>query len=397
MKKTVQILSLVMAALMCAVCFVSCGKAGKNYAADNTKLVIGMSGPLTGGAAIYGVAVKQAAQLAVDELNAAGGIEGMQIDFRSYDDQHDPTKVASGYASLYEGGMQISLGTVTTKPGLEFVPIAAADNVFFITPSASGDDIPVESNGYQLCFADSNQGTAAAIYVNANYADKTIGVLYNSSDAYSTGILKKFENSLDPAIKANLTKASFDSDNVTDLSSQIGILKDCQFIFMPIYYTPASLFMKQALDVTNSIEIYYGCDGLDGIDSIEGFDIKTIPQEVSMLTHFNSSAAEGPAKLFIDKYKEKYGEAPNQFAASAYDCVYAIAAALKNAKADGKEFDVTTSPSDYCEILKEQFGKLTFTGVTGEYKDGVQSSMSWDAKGYVNKTATKVVIKENTK
>lgn len=386
-----------MALVMLAMPMVSCSNVGKNYAENNTEIVIGMSGPLTGEASIYGIAVERAAQLAIEEINAAGGIDGMMLTLRSYDDQHDPTKVASGYAALYEGGMQISLGTVTTKPGLELVPLTAADNVFFLTPSASGDDIPAESNGYQLCFADSNQGTSAALYINETYADKSIGVLYNSSDAYSTGILAKFEESLDPALKANLKKASFDSDKVTDLTSQIGILKDCQIIFMPIYYTPASLFMKQALDVSNSIEVYYGCDGLDGIDGIKGFDINTIPQEVSMLTHFNSSATEGPAKVFIDKYAAKYGEPPIQFAASAYDCVYAIAAALKAAKAEGKEFTVTTSPSDLCEILKEQFNKMTFTGVTGEYKNGVQTSMTWDANGYVNKTATKAVVKASEK
>lgn len=396
MKALTKIICLALIVVMCAMTMASCGNASKNYAENNTEIVIGLSGPLTGVAAIYGIAVKQAAQLAVDEINEAGGIDGMKFVLRTYDDQHDPTKVASGYATLYEGGMQISLGTVTTKPGLELVPLAAADNVFFITPSASGDAIPAEPNGYQLCFADSNQGTGAALYVNSTYADKTIGVLYNSSDAYSTGILAKFEESLDPAIKANLKKASFDSDNVTDLSSQIGILKDCQFIFMPIYYTPASLFMKQALDVSNSIEIYYGCDGLDGIDSIKGFDITTIPQEISMLTHFNSAATEGPAKVFVDKYVAKYGEVPNQFAASAYDCVYAITAALKAAKAEGKTFTTTTSPADFCKILQEQFSKMTFTGVTGEYKDGVQSSMTWDANGYVNKIATKAIVKAAT-
>jgi len=391
MKTFTKVVCLVCALVLCAVAFFSC--SGKNYAKGNTEIVIGMSGPLTGGAAIYGVAVKQAAEMAVEEINAKGGLDGINFKLVAYDDQHDPSRVAAGYASLYEGGMQISLGCVTTKPCLEFAKLSAEDNVFFITPSASSDSVPTSANGYQMCFADSNQGTAAAQQINANYADKTIGVLYNSSDAYSTGIYNKFKAALNDTIKAGLKEASFDSDDVTDLSSQVQLLKDCQFVFMPIYYTPASLFMKQAKNVANSIEIYYGCDGLDGIDAIDGFDITTIPQEVSMLTHFNSSATEGPAKTFIDAYKAKFGETPNQFAASSYDSVYAIFQALKAAKADGKKVEVNTSADDFCEILKEQFAKMTFTGVTGEYKNGVQSSMTWDANGFVNKTATVAVIK----
>lgn len=386
MKTFTKVVALFCVIVMCALPLFSCG--------GGPALKIGMSGPLTGGASIYGIAVKNAANLAIEEINEKGGICGMQVKLLAYDDKHDPSMVNTTYATMIQKGAQVTLGCVTTKPGLEFTSLSAKDNVFFITPSASGDDIPVNPNGFQLCFADSNQGTAAAKYVNENYADKKIGVLYNSSDAYSTGILANFEKGLDS--KITLVKASFDSDKVNDMSSQVGILKDCEFVFMPIYYDPASIFMKQALKVTNSIEIYYGCDGLDGIDAIEGFDISTIPQEVSMLTHFNSSATEGPAKTFIDKYVAKYGEKPNQFAGSAYDCVYAIAQALEQAKKDGKVFNEETPASEYCEILKEQFAKMTFTGVTGEYKDGVQTSMTWDANGYVNKTATKAVIKART-
>lgn len=389
MKKFVKAICVLCAVILCTAALFSCGK--------EDKIVIGMSGPLTGGAAMYGVGVQRAAQMAIDEINAAGGLDGVEFKLNAYDDQNDPTRVSSGYANLFEGGMKISIGTVTTKPGLEFSRLSKEDNVFFITPSASGDKVPEFANGFQMCFADSNQGTAAAGVVNSDYADKKVGVIYNSADPYSTGILEKFEEALSPAIKENLKKASFDSDKVTDLSSQINVLKDCEFIFMPIYYTPASLFMKQALAVENSIEVYYGCDGLDGIDAIKGFDLSTIPQEVSMLTHFNSAATEGPAKAFVDKYKAKYGETPSQFAASAYDCVYAIFQALQNAKKAGKTVSAETTAAEFCTMLQEQFKTMTFTGVTGEYRDGKQSEMTWDENGYVTKTATKAVVKESTK
>ena len=132
----------------------ACG--GANYTAENTEYVIGVSGPLTGPAAVYGVAVKNSAQMAVDEINAAGGLNGVKFKFVATDDTHDATKVAANYASMYEGGMQVSLGTVTTAPGLEFTKLSADDNVFFLTPSASGDAIPEGDNGFQMCFADGN-------------------------------------------------------------------------------------------------------------------------------------------------------------------------------------------------------------------------------------------------
>ena len=386
----------VLAAVMAVTCFAGCsGNAGKNYAANNTEFVIGTTGPLTGPASNYGTAVQNAAQLAVDEINAAGGLNGIHFKLVMLDDKHDASTITTNYASLTESGMQVSLGSVTTGPGLEFKNLAHDDNLFFLTPSASGDDIPEFDNGYQMCFADGNQGAAAAKYVNANLSGQTIGVLYKSDDAYSTGILEQFKANLDSSIK--LKEASFMGDTVASFDSQINILKDCKFIFMPIYYTPASQFMVQAKNTIAADAVYYGCDGLDGIDTgVEGFDINTVPQEVSYLSHFNSKATEGPAKDFIAKYVAKYGaETLNQFGAAAYDCVYAIYGAMKQAIDNGKEIPVTISPSDLCNILKEIFnGGYTFVGITGEYANGKQSSITWETNGYVNKSAVKYVVKE---
>ena len=385
--KFVKIISLLLALSLCMALFVACGSE-VNYAESNTEFIIGVSGPLTGGAAMYGTAVANSAQMAVDEINAAGGLNGIKFKLVATDDMHDATKLPTNYASLLEGGMQVSLGTVTTAPGLEFTHLSVEDNVFFLTPSASGDDIPANPNGYQMCFADGNQGKVAADFVNENYAGQTIGVFYKSDEAYSDGIYTQFKANLDASI--TVVETSFTDANASDFSTQIDTLKNCGFIFMPIYYTPASLFLMQAKDIVAPNAIYYGCDGFDGIDNIDGFDITTIPQEVTMLSHFNSKATEGAAKEFIDKYVAKFGkDTLNQFGASAYDCVYAIYGAMKKASDEGKEIPVTISASDLCEILKEQFaGGYTYVGgVTGE-------SISWESTGYVNKGAIKYVIKE---
>ena len=385
--KLTKAFAVILALVFCLSAFAACS-GPVNYAENNTEFVIGVSGPLTGGAAMYGIAVANAAQMAVDEINAAGGLNGVKFKLVAMDDKHDATLISTNYSALYEGGMQVSLGTVTTAPGLEFKNLSADDNVFFLTPSASGDDIPTNPNGYQMCFADGNQGKVAAEFVNANYKGQTIGAFYKSDEAYSKGIYDQFKANLDASV--TVVETNFTDANTSDFSTQIDTLKNCGFIFMPTYYTPASLFMTQAKDILAADAVYYGCDGFDGIDNIDGFDISAIPQKVTMLSHFNSKATDGMAKEFIDKYVARFGaDTLNQFGASAYDCVYAIYGAMKKAVDEGKDIPVTISASDLCEILKEQFngGYTLAKGVTGE-------NIKWETTGYVNKGAIQYVIKE---
>ena len=385
--KLTKAFAVILALVFCLSAFAACS-GPVNYAENNTEFVIGLSGPLTGGAAMYGIAVANAAQMAVDEINAAGGLNGVKFKLVAMDDKHDATLISTNYSALYEGGMQVSLGTVTTAPGLEFKNLSADDNVFFLTPSASGDDIPTNPNGYQMCFADGNQGKVAADFVNTNYKGQTIGAFYKSDEAYSKGIYDQFKANLDASI--TVVETNFTDANTSDFSTQIDTLKNCGFIFMPTYYTPASLFMTQAKDILAADAVYYGCDGFDGIDNIDGFDITAIPQKVTMLSHFNSKATDGMAKEFIDKYVARFGaDTLNQFGASAYDCVYAIYGAMKKAVDEGKDIPVTISASDLCEILKEQIngGYTLAKGVTGE-------NIKWETTGYVNKGAIQYVIKE---
>ena len=379
-----KFLAILMAALMVAAMFAGCG----NKNSGSEEFVIGMSGPLTGGAAVYGVAVQNAAQMAVDEINAAGGLNGYKFKLVATDDQHDPSKVATNYATLLEKGVHVSLGTVTTKPCLEFKNLSKQDNLFFLTPSASGDDVPEFANGYQMCFADGDQGKVAAEYVNTLNLDK-IGVFFKSDDPYSDGIYKNFTANLSKDI--TVVETQFTDANATDFSAQITQLKECSFIFMPIYYQPAAIFMKQAKDTIAKDAIYYGCDGFDGLAG--EMDLTTISQEVSMLSHFDANSTEGKAGEFIKKYTEKYkADTLNQFGASAYDCVYAIYGAMKELVKEGKEVTPAMSASELCELLKAKFnGGYTFAeGATGK-------NITWHETGKVNKVATKYTLKEANK
>ena len=381
--KLTKTIALVLALVLCMSLFAGCGSSG--YTAKNTEYVIGLSGPLTGNAAVYGTAVKNSAQMAVDEINAAGGLNGVKFKLVVMDDANDATKISTNYAALLEGGMQLSLGTVTTNPCLEFKKLSKDDNVFFLTPSASGDDVPEFENGYQMCFADGNQGKVAAEFVNENFAGQTIGVFYKSDDPYSKGIYEQFKANLSDEV--TMVETTFTDANATDFSVQIDTLKDCGFLFMPIYYTPASVFMTQAKNILAADAVYYGCDGFDGLAT--ALDLNSIPQSVTMLSHFDSNAQSGPAKTFIDKYVAAYGaDTLNQFGASAYDCVYALYGAMKKAMDEGTKIPVTISASELCEILKAQFegGYTLENAVTGE-------SISWEKTGYVNKIAIQYFMK----
>ena len=380
-----KFLAILMTAAMVVAMFAGCGAQSEGgNTVKNTEFVIGMSGPLTGGASVYGTAVKNSAQMAVDEINAAGGLNGYKFKLIATDDQHDATKVATNYANLMNQGMQVSLGTVTTAPGLEFKTLSKEDNVFFLTPSASGDAIPEFDNGFQMCFADGNQGAVAADFVN-NAGLTKIGVFYRSDDSYSDGIYKQFKENLNSAIE--VVETSFTEATSSDFATQIATLKECSFIFMPIYYQPAAIFMEQAKNEIAADATYYGCDGFDGLAG--QLDLSTIPQEVSMLSHFDATATEGKAAEFVKKYTEKFGaDTLNQFGASAYDCVYAIYGAMKELVEEGKTVTPDTTASELCDMLKAKFtgGYTLKEGATG-------TDIKWNADGTVDKGAIKYSLK----
>lgn len=381
----------VMVAVASTFLFTGCGDKGiKVPGFDKTaNIKIGVSGPLTGGAAIYGQAVNNGAKLAVKEINDNGGLDGLMFSFEMYDDQHDASKVPTNYYAMAEAGMQISLGCVTSTPCLEFKSLAVEDNMFIMTPSATADKVYENaSNVYQMCFSDNGQGTASATYVAQNYATAKVGVFYKVDDAYSKGIFDNFKASY-AGNWADVVVTEFTKDTALDFSAQVAQLAACDFVFMPIYYEDASLFMTQAQNKIANTAVFFGCDGFDGITALEGFDVNTIKQEISYLSHFDASATTGKTGEFIANYNKVFKPSSlNQFGASAYDCVYAIFEALKVAKANGKTFSGSTSASDMCNILTEvlQNGTFTFNGVTG-------TNIKWNADGTVNKAPVKYVVK----
>lgn len=353
---------------------------------NGAAIKLGGIGPLTGAAAIYGNATKYGTELAVEEINALGGI---QFEIKWEDDEHDPEKSVNAYNNLKDWGMQMLVGTTTTAPCVAVSAETNSDHMFELTPSASSTDVigaddARKDNVFQMCFTDPNQGTASAEYISEKKLGTKIAVIYNNSDAYSTGIYNKFAAEAEKLGLEIVSATTFTDDTANDFSVQLGEAKSAgaDLIFLPIYYTPASLILKQAKGMGYDPK-FFGVDGMDGILDLEGFDT-SLAEGVMLLTPFSADASDEKTQNFVSKYKEKYGDTPNQFAADAYDCVYAIYEACQKA---GVTADM--SVSDICDKMIETFtsGDFTFDGLTG-------GGMTWAATGEVSKEPKGMEIKD---
>ena len=356
--------------------------AGASSEASSDKVFkIGGIGPVTGAAAVYGLAVKNGAQIAVDEINADGGINGYQIEFNFQDDEHDSEKSVNAYNTLKDWGMQVLMGTVTSAPCVAVADKTNADNMFQITPSGSSVECAQNPNVFRVCFSDPDQGAASATYIAENKLAEKIAVIYDSSDVYSSGIYEKFAAEAANQGLEIVDAEAFTADSNKDFSTQLQKAKDAgaDLVFLPIYYTEASLILKQA-DTMGYAPKFFGCDGMDGILQVENFDTK-LAESLMLLTPFAADAQDELTQKFVTSYKENYGETPIQFAADAYDAIYAIKAAMEEA-------DITpeTSVSDTCDKMKEAMLKIKVNGLTGE-------DMTWTEDGEPHKApkAVKVV------
>ena len=379
-----KFISVMLVAAMAVTALTGCGSnSSSSSKKDADKYYIGGIGPTTGATAIYGTAVKNGAQIAVDEINAAGGINGKQ--FRFEDDEHDAEKSVNAYNTLKDWGMQMLVGTTTTAPCIAVAGKTASDNVFQITPSASSPDVLSSGNGnvFQVCFTDPNQGVASAQYIAENKLATKIGIIYDSSDVYSSGIEEKFEAEAKTQGLNIVSKAAFTADSKTDFGTQLQKAKDAgaDLLFLPIYYQEASIILKQA-DTMGYKPKFFGVDGMDGILTVENFDTK-LAEDVMLLTPFAADAKDKTVQNFVKTYKEKYEDTPNQFAADSYDAVYALKAAIEESKAT-----TDMSASDMCDALKGAMTKIKMQGLTGG-KDG----LTWNESGEVTKSPKAVIIK----
>ena len=389
MKKFTRFFATVAAVSMVAASQAGCGSKSDNTASTDTTadsatagdtLKIGGIGPITGGAAVYGLAVKNAAELAVKEINEAGGINGMQVEFNFEDDEHDAEKSVNAYNSLKDWGMQMLIGTTTSTPCTAVVEESHNDNLFQLTPSATAVESIQYDNAFRMCFSDPNQGSASADYIADNNLAKKVAVIYNSSDTYSSGIYQNFVTEAEKKGLEVVAAKAFTADNKTDFSVQIQKAKDAgaELVFLPIYYQEASLILAQANKAGFSPK-WFGCDGMDGILDLEGFDA-SLAENLMFLTPFTANATDDATQKFVADFKDAFGDTPIQFAADAYDCVYAIKAA-----AEKENITPDMSASDICDALKKGMTEITYDGLTGK-------SITWSEDGEPTKDPTVVVV-----
>ncbi|MBR4981644.1 MAG: ABC transporter substrate-binding protein [Lachnospiraceae bacterium] len=389
MKKFISVL---LAAAMTATMLVGCSakeaeapatdSAASTEAAEveGAAFKIGGCGPTTGGAAVYGLAVQRGAQIAVDEINAAGGINGYQIAYNFADDEHDAEKAVNAYNTLKDWGMQLFMGTVTSGPCVAVVENTNADNMYQITPSGSAVDCIKYPNAFRVCFSDPGQGGKSAQYIGENGIASKVAVIYDSSDVYSTGIYQSFAADAANFGVEIVAAEAFTADNKTDFTIQLQKAKDAgaELVFLPIYYSEAALILSQANSM-GFAPMFFGCDGLDGILSVEDFDT-TLAEGVMLLTPFAADADDEATKNFVAAYDAAYGETPIQFAADAYDAIYIIKAALEKAGATPE-----MSASEINDVMKAAMLEITVDGLTG-------AGMTWTEDGEVNKEPKAVKI-----
>lgn len=394
MKKiTSMLLAVVLGATLLCGCGGTTETTGTDTSAESTStdassastgatFKIGGIGPITGGAAVYGNAVKNGAQIAIDEINAAGGINGAQIEYKFEDDEHDAEKAVNAYNTLKDWNMQLLMGTVTSAPCVAVSEKTKEDNIFQLTPSGTSVPCTQYDNAFRVCFSDPQQGTASAQYIGQNNLSSKLAVIYDSSDVYSSGIYEKFAAEAANQPFEIVTAEAFTADNKTDFTTQLQKAKDAgaDLIFLPIYYQEATLILSQA-DTMGYEPTFFGCDGLDGILGVENFDNK-LAEGVMLLTPFAADAKDDATVNFVSQYNTKYGETPNQFAADAYDAIYIMKAAIEKA---GCTADM--SASDICTAVQSAMTQITVDGLTG-------AGMSWTADGEVNKAPKAVVIKD---
>ncbi|HIY21429.1 MAG TPA: ABC transporter substrate-binding protein [Candidatus Flavonifractor merdigallinarum] len=388
--KNKRVLSLAMATAMSVSLLAGCGGTssqpssnpdnGGSGSTDASVIKIGGIGPLTGSAAVYGIATKQGAEIAIEEINALGGL---QFELNFQDDEGVNEKAVNAYGKLKDDGAQIIYGCTTTNPCVSVAAETYNDRYFQLTPSASSTDVTAgRDNVFQVCFTDPNQGKTAADYIKENNLGSKIAVIYNNGDAYSTGIYTAFQSEADSIGLEVVAVQTFPDDTNADFTVQLTAAKDAgaDLVFMPIYYTPASLILNQAKTMGYE-PTFFGCDGMDGILDLDGFDT-SLAEGLMLMTPFNAWGEDERTKNFVSEYAAAYEDAiPNQFAADGYDCMYAIYEACQKA---GITADM--SAQDICEKLIATFTDSSFSvdGLTG-------TGMTWGTNGEVSKAP--VVVK----
>lgn len=361
-----------------AMMFTACG--GQKETAENTVIKVGGLAPLTGSLAIYGVTTTNGAQLAVEEINKNGGINGKQIEYIVLDTKGDATESVMAYNKLVDTNVAAVIGDITSKPTVAVAEIAAQDNMPMITPTGTQVDITEAGpNVFRVCFTNPYQGTVLATLAKERFGADTAGILVNNSSDYSDGIAKAFTEQAEKlGIKITVKEGYADGDR--DFRAQLTKIaaENPDVLLIPEYYEQASLIAAQAREVGVK-SIFVGSDGWDGIAKTLDSTAYKVIENSYFTNHFSMQDESVKIQNFIKAYRETYKEDPSAFSALGYDAVYmvkeavekagstdkqAVVDALKNIEYDGitgyLTFDDHNNPVKAVTILKIVNGEYVF-------------------------------------
>ena len=345
---------------------------------DGEKTVrLGLIGPMTGDNANYGTSTRDGAQIAVDEINEAGGVNGYTFVLDTQDSQGDPDSAVSAYGKLMDSGMNVSLGCVLSGEAQSVITAAVEDGILIVTPTSSAVAcIEGNPNAFRVCFNDAAQGTASADYIADNNLGTKIAVFYQSDIDYSAGLYETFQAEAANRGLEIVEEQTFTAGSNTDFSTQINAIRDsgCELVFLPIYAAEAATFLTQAAGKLDGVT-YFGCDGLDGIQT--KISDTSLIEGIMMLTPFAADAEDAATQSFVEKYVPVHGTEPDQFAADGYDAVYIVKAAMEQC---GK----TPADADFNEAMVAAMYEITVDGLTG--------TMTWDDNNEPNKPAKAMVF-----
>ena len=320
-----KIVSTLIALVMILVCFAGCSSAPaadsstpaadsaatSEEAADSAGTIkVGVLAPLTGSVAEYGVAVANGVKMYVEELNAAGGVNGKQIQLIEYDEEGDSAKAVTGYNSLVDQGVTAIIGDVTTAPTVAVVVESQADQMPMITASATADAVTVAEDGtvyenmFRSCFIDPFQGSKMASFASEKLSAKTAAVLYNTGSDYSIGCAEAFQEQA-AAMGMEVVAVESYADGATEFQSQLTNIasKAPDVLFIPDYYSVIALVAQQA----NAAGVTATMLGSDGWDSV--LDVVT---DASLLegsyycSGYSIQDTSEAVQTFVSAYQEKY-------------------------------------------------------------------------------------------
>ena len=405
MKKK-NMLSLMLAGCL-ALSLTACGGQSESGAGDadssapsgDGTITLGMIGPLTGSVAVYGTHIENGVKLAIEEINAAGGVTlsdgAHQLAVETKDDQGDATECVNAMNALISDGIQLVVGSATSGCTSAITSIANSEGVVMITPSGTADSLTTAMDYvFRTCFRDSFQGELAAQYALDEGYTK-VGVVYCSADTYSAGLRDAFiaacaDRGLD--VVAEESVATMTEVDYTNQFNKM-VAAGAELVFTPFYYDVMGPYLVPQARSAGFTGVLLGGDGVDSTETTipDGADL-SVYNDVYFVNHYSTELATSDvSKNFIESYEAKYGETPNNFDALAYDAVYVYKAAMEACGASDAA-SVQAALADTSAAYDSNCGTFSFDETGTPIKNGVLMGYSYkDGDSAVSKITVKAL------